>query len=116
MVTKLDMPSGPGEEYYLEPGKLVIGNPRQTLWLQYTDASKQFFAGAWRSEPGKWKILYTEEEYCQVLEGTSIIESVDGEAFTVTAGDCFVIPKGFAGTWEVVHTTTKRFVIYEESA
>jgi uncharacterized protein len=38
---------------------------------------------------------------------------VEGRATTVTAGESFVMPRGFTGTWEVVETTTKRFVIYE---
>ena len=32
------------------------------------------------------------------------------------AGDRFVISRGFLGTWEVVTTTTKRFVIFEAKA
>jgi len=27
------------------------------------------------------------------------------------AGDCFVLEPGFEGTWEVVETTLKRYVI-----
>jgi hypothetical protein len=34
----------------------------------------------------------------------------------VAAGESFVIPRGFVGTWEVVETTVKRFVIYEASS
>jgi uncharacterized cupin superfamily protein len=59
------------------------------------------------------EISYTEEEYCHMLEGTSIITHADGTSVRVTAGESFVIPVGFAGAWEVVETTTKRFVIYE---
>lgn len=112
-LLKLDQPIGSGEEYRLPPEKLISGNPRQTSWTQYTDGTGKFFAGIWRSEPGKWNISYTEEEYCYMLEGTSIIAHTDGTSVTVTAGESFVIPRGFVGTWEVVETTTKRFVIYE---
>jgi uncharacterized cupin superfamily protein len=113
---KLDVPSEPGEEYFLAAEKLISGNPKQTLWTQYTDATEKFFAGVWRSEPGKWNISYTEEEFCHMLEGLSVIESSDGEVLTVRAGDSFVIARGFVGTWEVVERTTKRFVIYEAGA
>lgn len=113
---KLDAPSGPGEEYFLAAEKLLHGNPKQTIWTQYTDGTGKFFAGIWRSEPGKWKISYTEEEFCYMLEGTSIIESTEGQALTVKAGESFVVPRGFVGTWEVVERTTKRFVVYEAGA
>lgn len=109
-------PTGPGLECFVSPDKLISGNPKQTLWTQYTDASGKFFAGIWRSEPGQWRVSYTEEEYCQMIQGVSIITSADGQAFTVRAGDSFVIPKGFVGTWEVVDPTTKRFVIYDAGA
>jgi uncharacterized cupin superfamily protein len=101
------------DEYYLAPEKLIAGNPKQTLWMHYTDASKKFFAGIWHSEVGKWRIAYTEEEYCKVLDGTSVITDSSGNAVTVTAGESFVIPSGFIGTWEVVTPTRKEFVIFE---
>lgn len=101
------------EEYFLPAEKLVAGNPRQTLWQHYTDPSKKFFSGIWQSEPGAWKIAYTEEEYCQILEGISVLTDANGHAVTVRSGDSFVIPRGFTGTWEVLQTTRKIYVMYE---
>jgi uncharacterized protein len=109
-------PTGPGEDYFLPAEKLLQGNPKQTLWMQYTDASQAFSVGFWRSEVGKWNIRYTEEEYCHMLEGRSVVTAADGTSVTVQAGDSFVIPAGFTGTWEVLETSTKRFVIYEEKS
>jgi len=110
---KLELPSAAGETYFLPAEKRLEGNPLQTLWMQYTDASGQLFAGVWRSEPGKWRVAYTEEEVCHMLEGRSILTSDDGVVLEVAAGESFVVPRGFTGTWEVVETTTKRFVIFE---
>lgn len=101
------------QEYYLAPEKLISGNPKQTLWMHYTDASKKFFSGVWQSEVGKWRVSYTEEEYCCILEGTSVITESSSDPVIVTAGESFVIPSGFVGTWEVVTPTKKTFVIYE---
>ena len=113
-VQKLDNVSNTAaEEYFLPSEKLLAGNPKQSLWNHYTDSSGKFSAGVWHSEIGKWKISYTEEEYCQILVGASIITDSVGQAVTVTVGDRFVIPKGFAGTWEVVAPTKKIYVIYE---
>ncbi len=104
------------EAYFLSPEKLIEGNPRQTVWMHYTDASKQFMSGIWCSEIGKWRVVYTEEEYCSILEGTSIITDNLDIAVTVTQGESFVIPSGFVGTWEVVTPTKKIFVIYERQS
>ena len=111
-LLKLDAPGTP-EVYFLPPEKLLVGNPRQTVWMHYTDPTARFMVGIWHSEPGKWRISYTEEEFCLMLEGRSVVTREDGLSATVQAGDSFVIPRGFVGTWEVVEPTTKRFVIYE---
>jgi uncharacterized protein len=101
------------EESLLPADKLIAGNPKQAVWNTYSDSRGKFFAGIWQSEVGKWRIRYTEEEYCHVLQGVSVISDAHGKAVTVSAGDRFVIPRGFTGTWEVVEPTRKIYVIYE---
>ena len=101
------------EDYRVPAQKLISGNPKQTVWNAYAGAGGRFLAGIWQSEVGKWRIHYTEEEYCHVLQGVSVITDAQGEAVTVSAGDRFVIPRGFVGTWEVVEPTRKIYVIYE---
>lgn len=105
-----------GEHCRVAGERLIAGDPRQTSWMLYTDASGKFCAGYWRSEPGKWRVAYTEEEFCELLEGCSILTADSGHAVTLHAGDRFVVPAGFTGTWEVVATTLKLFVIYEAGA
>jgi uncharacterized protein len=112
-ILKFESSGAIAEEYFLPSEKLIAGNPRQCVWKHYSDASGKFFAGIWRSEVGKWRISYTEEEYCQILQGTSIIADSAGNAVTVSAGDSVIVPRGFVGTWEVVEPTQKIYVIYE---
>jgi uncharacterized cupin superfamily protein len=112
-LVKFDSSRVSEQEYFLPPEKLLAGNPKQRVWNHYTDASQKFSAGVWHSEIGKWKISYTEEEYCQILEGISVITDDDGQALTVSGGDSLVVPRGFVGTWEVVQPTRKIYVIYE---
>jgi uncharacterized protein len=112
-VFSFESSSAIAEDYFLPGDKLIAGNPRQRIWQHYSDASGKFFAGVWFSEVGKWRISYTEEEYCQILQGVSIISDTDGNATTVSAGDSVVVPRGFVGTWEVVEPTRKVYVIYE---
>jgi uncharacterized cupin superfamily protein len=112
-VLKFESSNAIAEEYFLSSEKLLVGNPKQCVWKHYSDTSGKFFAGVWSSEVGKWRICYTEEEYCQILQGASIIADTAGNAVTVSAGDSVVIPRGFVGTWEVVEPTHKIYVIYE---
>ena len=101
------------ETYFLPEEKRLQGNPLQSLWPHYTDPTKQFFSGVWQSDIGKWQIHYTEEEFCQILEGISILTDAEGLSMRVAAGDNFIIPRGFHGTWEVLEKTRKIYVIYE---
>ncbi len=113
LVIPAEATATPGEVYFLPEHKRISGNPQQTLWMHYTDPSKQFFVGIWRSEPGKWHVHYTEEEHCHMLEGVSILTSQSGASVTVRSGDSFLVPRGFVGTWEVVECSTKRFAMFE---
>ena len=115
-LIKLVDATGTPLEYFLPPEKLISCNPKQTVCMHDKDPTSQFFVGLWRSEPGKWRIAYTEQEFCLMLEGSSIVTDQAGRSVTVSAGESFVIPRGFVGTWEVVEPTTKRFVIYEAAA
>jgi uncharacterized cupin superfamily protein len=109
-------PSVEREDYFVAAEKLIEGNPRQSVWLEYQDPTGRFCAGVWASEPGTWRIRYTEEEYCRILEGRSEITGDDGRAVSVGPGDEFTIPAGFIGTWRVLEATRKRFVILDDGA
>lgn len=45
------------------------------------------------------------DEYVHVLEGEVTLTHIDGKKQTFTAGDSFLVPKGFLGTWNM----TKHF-------
>ena len=109
-------PTTEPERYFLPAEKLISGNPEQRLWSQYTDASGQFFAGVWESEPGAWRVRYTEEEHCRIVSGRSRLTAADGTVTEVGPGDEFVIARGFEGVWEVLERTRKTYVIYEARA
>ncbi len=96
-----------------DAAKVTAGDPVQTAWNHYSDASGQFSSGIWQAEPGTWSIRYTEEEFCHILEGTSVITAEDGLAVTVQAGQSFVVPRGFVGTWQVMRRTRKLYVVWE---
>ena len=94
------------------PGRLISGSPQFETWSTYESADGKYFTGLWRATPGSWRIIYTEWEYCEMLEGVSIVTSADGTSRTFKAGDHFVLEPGFEGIWEVTETTLKRYVIH----
>jgi uncharacterized cupin superfamily protein len=95
------------------PEKILAGIPRARVSNQYSDATRQFHCGWWSSSMGKWRIRYTEHEFCVLIEGRIRLESTDGERLEFRAGDAFVIPAGFEGTWEVLEACKKWYAIFE---
>jgi hypothetical protein len=92
-----------------DPAKVVKGDPVHTTWnLEDRDG---LYAGLWQSTPGAWTVAYGEWEYVHILQGHSILTGSDGGITHLRAGDSFLIRPGFAGTWEVVETTLKDYVI-----
>ena len=89
--------------------RVVAGDPVFTTWN--ADERDGLWCGMWQATPGKWRIRYDEWEYCRILEGLSVITEDGGAARIVRAGDSFVIRPGFRGTWEVLETTLKDYVI-----
>ena len=106
-------PDAPVEQYRLSPERILEGDPLQSVWIEYQDPSAVFVVGTWASEPGTWRIHYTEHEYCRMLEGRCVITDAAGNEFAVGPGDEFTIPAGFVGTWRVIEAARKRFVVYE---
>lgn len=91
------------------PERVLAGDPRFRTWN--AEERDGLYAGIWEATPGKWRIKYDEWEFCHILSGVSIIAEEGGEARTVSAGDSFVLRPGFKGSWEVLETTRKEYVI-----
>jgi uncharacterized cupin superfamily protein len=112
MLHVIEESSGEPERGAPDPDRLISGSPAFETWSTYESADGKYFTGLWRATPGKWRIVYTEWEYCEMLEGVSIVMSADGTAQTFRVGDRFVLEPGLEGTWEVLETTLKRYVIH----
>jgi uncharacterized cupin superfamily protein len=103
------------EHYRPAREKVLKGDPAQSVINHYGSPCGQFNAGIWEGAVGQWTINYTEHEYCEILQGVSVIRDAEGNGKTVRAGDRFVIPAGFSGTWEVLEDSRKVYVIFEQA-
>ncbi|MBU1283272.1 MAG: cupin domain-containing protein [Gammaproteobacteria bacterium] len=104
------------EHYRPAAEKVLKGDPEQSVRNHYGSPCGQFNTGIWEGDIGHWTINYTEHEYCEILQGVSVLRDKDGNAKTLRAGDRFVIPAGFSGTWEVLEPCRKVYVIFEQAA
>lgn len=99
--------------YRPDPAKVLAGDPVQTVRNVYDDPSGQFSSGVWEGAVGRWRVSYTEEEFCHLLSGTVVLTDDAGASRRFEAGASFVIPAGFAGSWENLAPARKLYVIYE---
>lgn len=99
--------------YRPDPAKVLAGAPVQTVRNFYDDPTGQFSAGIWEGAVGRWRVSYTEEEFCHLLSGIVVLTDNAGASRRFEAGASFVIPAGFAGTWANVTPARKLYVIYE---
>jgi uncharacterized cupin superfamily protein len=108
--------SGPGDEpLALDPARLATGSPDpgQCVHNVYADSGGRFFAGRWSSGVGAWRVSYTEHELCVITEGRIRLTGADGDCQEFGPGDCFVVPAGYQGLWEVLVPAAKFYAIYE---
>ncbi|KQT50740.1 cupin [Aureimonas sp. Leaf454] len=92
------------------PERLIAGEPVHRTW-NIEDDGRGLYAGFWESTPGEWRIEYTEWEFCQIVSGRSVVTEEGGAETALTAGDALVLRPGFKGTWRVIETTLKHYVI-----
>ena len=103
----------PAESAPVDAAKVESGAPVATVANHYSDAGARFHCGVWASTPGRWRVTYTEHEFCHLLEGRVRLVAADGTAREFRAGDAWVIPSGWRGTWETLEAARKYYAIYE---
>ena len=102
------------EETVIAPERMVTHAPCHTqTWNHYTDPTEQFFSGIWASGVGAFKISYSEEELCVLLEGRVRLTDSSGQAREFGPGGAFVIPAGFVGVWENLEPVKKIYAIWQ---
>ncbi|WP_217702974.1 cupin domain-containing protein [Microbacterium tenebrionis] len=75
------------------------------------ELAEDSLGGLWHGEPGSvssdsWP--YTE--FCVMIEGRVAVVDAEGGRREFGAGDAFVVPRGFRGTWETIEPSRKYFV------
>lgn len=71
-------------------------------YTAYTDPSGAFTAGVWACDAGTLAISNLGiDEACYLVEGEVVITDEHGNRETFQAGDAFLLPRGFTGTWHM---------------
>ncbi len=104
---RISMDATTDEREPVDASKLLAGSPQQMTVNQFTNARGNFFVGVWGSDAGTWRVSYSEDEFCTILEGEAILTDKDGHAEHLKAGDSFTIASGFCGTWQTIGSVKK---------
>lgn len=104
--------AAPAPERETRSGAGVLAGPIDTTtWNHWTGESGRLLCGIWEASPGTTTIDYAEWEFCHFIEGEAILTDEAGRSWHLKAGDGFIIPPGFKGTWETVKPVRKHYVI-----
>lgn len=102
------------EEYLPSSERIMRGNPAQKASKHYSSPCGQLNAGIWEGAVGQWSVSFSGHEYCEILAGVSVLRDLNGNLKMVKKGDRFVVPAGFKGTWEVLETCRKIYVVFKQ--
>lgn len=93
--------------------RILGGDPLQRVWNLHASADGRFNSGIWECGVGRWRVVFTENEFCHVLSGIIAVTGDDGSERVFRAGDAFVSPAGFTGIWDVREPARKYYAVYE---
>lgn len=104
----------PAPVEYRPPAERILGgDPLQRAWNLHASEDGRFNAGIWECGVGRWRVVFTETEFCHLLAGVIAVTGDDGSERVFRAGDAFVSPAGFTGIWDVREPARKYYAIYE---
>ena len=72
------------ERYRPDPTKVLKGDPEQAVYNHYNSPCGQLNAGVWEGAVGQWTVNFTEHEYCEIVQGVSVLRDLDGNAKTLS--------------------------------
>lgn len=94
---------------------LEWGEGLQSGYLWLDDAANGVMAGIWAATPFVGKMgPWSTNEFMIVLTGEVTVVHESGDKLTVTAGECFFIPKGTRCSWQQSGNLSKYFLIHRD--
>jgi len=98
------------------PTEVLLAKPGTYIGEKFTFEDKHsgdvlVRVGVWEAGAGKTVIEnFPFTEYVLMISGSVIVTDKDGTSRKFSAGDTFVIPKGWSGAWDVQERMKKQIV------
>ena len=68
------------QRYRPQADRILSGDPAQAAINLFKSADGRFNSGIWEAQPGKWRVVFTESEFCHLLAGVIVVTGDDGSA------------------------------------
>ena len=69
--------------------------------------------GVWECSPGKFRRQIKSAEFCHFIAGHCIFHADSGEHLDIRTGDAVFFPANTLGTWEILETARKTYIILD---
>jgi uncharacterized cupin superfamily protein len=76
---------------------------------------KQVETGVWEATPGRWRRQITQAELSHFIAGRCTFLPDGGDLLEIGAGDAVFFPPNTLGTWHVLETVRKTYVLFDFS-
>lgn len=100
----------------VDPSRVVSSTPEHGFHIHHSSADGTFSSGVYGCTIGAWRVRYSEEEFCTMIEGHARLTNKDGSVQEFKAPCSFIIPAGYEGIWEAITPIKKFFAIYEKQS
>lgn len=95
----------------IEPGWILEGSPVARGRILAQSADRLVSSGFWSCTPGKFRWVFSWDEFVQLLEGHVVIREEGGAVHELRPGDVAHFPRGLSTEWHVVTPVRKFFVL-----
>lgn len=68
-------------------------------------------AGVWECSPGRWRRKVMQREFSHFIAGHCLFIPDHGTPIELRAGDAVLFPENCAGTWDVIETVRKTYLV-----
>ena len=91
----------------------TVGEPKcQLRGLFISENEDGSEAGIWECTPGKFIREVMQAELVTFLSGRCIFHPENGDPIEIKGGDVLFFPENSKGTWEIIETVRKAYLIY----
>ena len=93
------------------PVAVPLGEPVSIASVTCVERSDGVETGIWECTPGRWRRQITAQEFCHFIQGRCTFTPDHGEPLHIQAGDALMLPANSTGTWDILETVRKTYVL-----